>query len=171
MTTLTLLSRNILACLAFASMGVRADKIRTIAYSAKLAKEAGWAGKESYRELADRYELWDETKQSWIPLSKSKRKLAYTPSELTDWVNALNRMYGYSLNRPTKKPGRPNGDRRETYWAFMAEARKMEAENDEVSLKAAMESLALKHGVDQREFGAAKAAERRKPSSKKVSGR
>ena len=138
------------------------DEIRKVGYSAKLAKEAGWTitGPRSLIELPDRFELWDETKQSWIPLEKSKRKQSYTPADLSEWIAALNRMYGYSLDPPTKKPGRPRGESSKKFVVFMSESRRLAVDSG-VSLNTAMERIAAKYGLSKSDFMAAKAAERR----------
>ena len=109
------------------------------------------------REKVDSFELYDVTRESWIPLKRPKRKLTYTAKDLVDWIMALNRMYGYALPRPPKRAGRPKGDRLKEQVAFVGESKQLAAYNN-LSLNTAMNRLAKKYGFREADFDAARRA-------------
>lgn len=155
------LSRRLRFCVHLAGEGVSVDRIRELDCT-KRAREAGWPVPSDgmLREKPDRFELYDVTKEAWIPLKRSKRKLTYSAKDLTEWSQALNRMYGYALPRPPKPAGRPKGDRLNKQVAFVKEAKELAASSD-VSLNSAMLRLAKRHGFKESEFGACREAFRR----------
>ncbi len=160
----TPLSRRLAACIYLAGQGVPVDEIKRLDPT-KAAIEAGWpvpAG-GMFREKVDRFELFDVTRESWIPLKRPKRKPTYTAKDLADWIMALNRMYGYALPRPPRPAGRPKGDRIKEQTAFVKEAKQLAADNN-VSLRTAMTRLAKKHGFSESDFDAARRAFSRKNS-------
>lgn len=151
----TPLSRRLAACIYLAGQGVSVDEIKRLDPT-KAAIEAGWPipSDGMIREKVDRFELFDVTRESWIPLD---RKDLYKPKDLAEWNLALNRMFGYALPRPPKRAGRPKGDRLKEQIAFVKEAKQL-ASGENVSLNTAMKRLAKKHGFAQKDFGACREA-------------